>query len=326
MSRPDEVSNSCNSISRSILGTSWITPVSGSNHAAPLAPFCAAVDSPPMSAVQFLGDNCELANLMRSNDSQITYAGIAQAMRINHMTDGFKVAFVFGGGLADQGQLDGSDYATSVQAARRLLALHAHFWATGKIPLSAHSESRFYHIRHIATGRGAHVSYWNVLINGKPEWTSIDVAEGAIASIAETKRTQQQVDVANASRLLRNSVRSAFGHWDGDLLQYLRTTPAFEAQAFDHHDPLFADEAVAGRQQIHLLDTTSRILFDLARPVGRCAVQLNIAIEKKLIATIDRDVKDYLFSQQVSEVARGLVQHDQATGLAPPPRPSIGLN
>ena len=136
----------------------------------------------------------------------------------------FEVVFRFDGNLADEGELDGSDHEAATRASRRLLALHAHCFLHGKVPSAAQSEGRAYHVRHVATQKGSHADYWNVVINNA--W-AIQIA----GLIGTAYADEVKLAINAAARFLRDSVRSAVGMGSKSLPEIIKIEPVLETWA-----------------------------------------------------------------------------------------------
>lgn len=78
-----------------------------------------------------------------------------------------RITFTFAGGAADSGHLDASDADQYAEGARQILALHAFFFTTGKVPKGgAVNRTEHYRVWKSANERGSFVDPWTVTIVG----------------------------------------------------------------------------------------------------------------------------------------------------------------
>lgn len=82
------------------------------------------------------------------------------------MVSQHRVIFRFDGRLAERGDLDGSDAEHFTSGARRLLAIQAGFFTTGKAPTSAVARTERYHVIRSTRSRGSVIDPWTIAIVG----------------------------------------------------------------------------------------------------------------------------------------------------------------
>jgi len=217
------------------------------------------------------------------------------------MTASFEVTFKFDGRLADQGILDGSDHEAAVAGSRRLLALHAHAFIHGFVPRAAQSEGEGYHVVHVASHKGSHNDLWQVIINNA--WT-VQIVGGVLAGAY----ANEVKAVINASaRFLGDSVRAAIGTGPDHLPELRRKEPILEASN-GNRQPIIDVESEQRHERVRLRQLTSRVLLDVARPVGRSAGSLAIIVERETIAFIDEDAKRRWLDDQITTAVRNMRQ------------------
>jgi hypothetical protein len=194
---------------------------------------------------------------------------------------GFEVAYRFEGRLADSGTLDGSDHETSTQAGRRLLALHAHAFLTGRVPKAAASERAGYHIQHVASRQGSHIDFWRVVVTDPNPWL---VAAACILGGAYQQRIQTCIDaMASAfAQSIRAVVSTAF-----DDVPHLPTTNLTLTRADGNRMPMLDPDAEGEQERYRLYELALRVITELARPVGRSADRLTVIVDGSNVAVID---------------------------------------
>ena len=230
-------------------------------------------------------------------------------------TNGFQVKFVFDGRLAEYGELDGSDYAQTADASRRLLATHAHCWATGRIPFAAVSNTQHYQIRHAGSWRGSHVDLWNVVLNvARDPATTAAIAAATFGETSYPGTTRQAI--SGAARFLKDSLRYAMDAASYTMPQFPRIEPVLEMQD-GNHEPLLDVSAESDRLWAELRTRTRKGLHELARPVGRSADTLCVWIDDELVATFDETTKRRFvtLSDLISEAVIPLQQSRQGGSL-----------
>ncbi len=206
----------------------------------------------------------------------------------------FQVEFRFDGRLADEGEIDGSDHEAAISASRRLLALNAHCCLSGKVPASAVSESKQYHVRHLGSRKGSHTDFWAVVVNNA--WT-VQIVGGLIGA-AYANEVKAGVNVC--ARFLRDSIKSALNTGPGHLPEFPRVEPVFEAHD-GNWEPMIDMEAEQEAVRLQLREITIRVLHEVARPVGRSASKLTVVIDGEPVAVIDEAMKRRWLSEQIGE-------------------------
>ncbi len=205
---------------------------------------------------------------------------------------GFEVSFRFEGRLADSGSLDGSDHEAATRAGRRLLALHAHAFLTGRVPRAAVSERGGYHIRHAGSRQGSHIDFWQVVVANPNPWL---VAAGCFLGSAYQVEIKSAINAAASFcwQSIRAAVRTAFV----DVPPLPRIEPTLVG--FDaNRMPLIDDEAENAPERYRFYETALGALIDLSRPVGRSADVLTILIDGKPVAVIDEATKRRMMDER----------------------------
>ncbi len=234
------------------------------------------------------------------------------------MTEGkFIVEFRFDGGLATRGVLDGSDHVTATEAARRLLALHAHTLFGGEVPRNALSQSGAYRVVHVGTRVGCSVDGWEVWVLG-----SGGAVLGVAKWYADTYRSEIRDYTTAAARaaqgFLRDSINAVLRIGSRDLPAFPRIEPVLSS-IYGNGEPMIDLDALDENKRELLRAITVQVLHDLARPVGRSAELLSILIDGQLVAEIDERAKARLYEDQISDFVHRLPRRQQrATGQTLP--------
>jgi hypothetical protein len=199
----------------------------------------------------------------------------------------YKIKFTFTGSLADEKRLDGSDAVTYTQAARQLLALHAHFYTTAMVPNGgALNQTKLYRVYKEAPVAGSYDDPWLIAIVAG----AIGSGMGPFVTAAVTYTYEQ---------LLKDNIGAIIGRKPSSMPLEMRREPVFTAQD-TRNEPVFDIEPEREHHWRQLRERSADILVNVARPVGRCATKLVISGEATRIATIDVDARRQLLQAQIT--------------------------
>lgn len=221
----------------------------------------------------------------------------------------FEVCIRFDGGLAAEGALDGSDHERATIASRRLLALHASCYLNGRVPASAVSEAAGYQVRHTGSKQACHIDVWEVYV--------FETALAAATTLGGVYSSEVKAVLNACATFLADSIRSAIGTGSSHLPEFRPIVPVLTLRDGNRAPSIdIESEHVAQRKRLRGL--TSRVLAEVARPVGRSAETLTVSIQGAQVAVVDAHAKRSLLATQELEdqigVAVRLIQKRSADG------------
>lgn len=189
-----------------------------------------------------------------------------------------EIVFTFSGGFADQHVLDGSDAVRHTEAARQLLALHAHFFTTGAAPKGgALNTTKHYRVFKAGAQAACFVETWTVAIIG-----------GALGSLLG-EYGRRAIDYSFA-RFLQDSVRPVIrcepSFMPPEMRRGIEPLPPADVRNSRVFD-IDAEEDFRWRQ---LRERSTLTLPSVAHPVGRSADKLVITSGATKIGEIDVNV------------------------------------
>jgi hypothetical protein len=221
-----------------------------------------------------------------------------------------RVHFEFEGREADRHRLDPSDFIDHETAARQLLGLHAYFLVTGgKMPNGGiPSRGPGYRVYVEAPTKGSFVASWVIEI----------IAKEAVAAGARyvARRTWDYT----YEHLLRDSLAPIISRRPSSMPIEMRREPVLEG--LDRRNDPFLDVEVERTRQWQLLrERSTRILVNVARPIGRSADTLVIVAgnDNRPIGRIDADTLVHLREADIVMALRDL-------GLRPLSRRDPGIS
>ena len=214
-----------------------------------------------------------------------------------------RIIFKFEGREADRHRLDASDHLAYETAARQLLAIHAHFYVTGRVPTGgALSNGPGYRILNEDPRAGSFVGPWIVECA-----TSGFLQTGVGLALKNTYRYLFE-------NLLRDSLRPILARKPSRMPPELRIEPILEC--LDSRNERFIDLEQERDYEWYKLQERSRTaLVNAAKPIGRSANILTIiaANDNSIIGVVDAQT---LLLLKQAEITRALVD----LGLRRPPQ------
>ena len=214
-----------------------------------------------------------------------------------------RIIFKFEGREADRHRLDASDHLAYETAARQLLAMHAHFYVTGKVPKGgALSNGPGYRILNEDPRAGSFVGPWIV------ECTARELPQIGVGFALKQAYRYLFED------LLKDSLLPIIARKPSRMPPELRIEPILEG--LDSRNERFIEPEQEREYEWHKLRERSRsALVNAAKPVGRSADILSIiaANDNAMIGAIDAQT---LLLLKQAEITRALVE----LGLLRPPR------
>jgi hypothetical protein len=207
-----------------------------------------------------------------------------------------RIIFRFEGREADRHRLDASDHLVYETAARQLLAIHAHFYVTGKVPKGGA-------LTHGPGPRaGSFIGPWIV------ECVASELLQIGVGFAL--KKAYRYV----FENLLKDSLGPIIARKPSSIPPELRIEPILEG--LDSRNERFIDVQQERDYEWHKLRERSRTtLVNAAKPVGRSADVLTIiaANDNSIIGVVDAQT---LLLLKQAEIAKALVD----LGLRSPPR------
>lgn len=186
-----------------------------------------------------------------------------------------RVSFRFDGHLAEYGELDGSDFMDHIVGARRLLALQAAYYTTGRVADPAQTETSGYHVRWANQFEGAAVDAWNVIVHPRP-----DMLQDALGDFSLSAASYEFYEFFRDC--VGQTVQSLF--WRPPQIEKVEALLRCLNQSSDE---LFPYDGGVLRSLEILQAYTRHALIRAARPVGRSAETLDIYTDGLWVGEID---------------------------------------
>jgi hypothetical protein len=210
-----------------------------------------------------------------------------------------EVTFKFSGLIADDDEeIGGSEHSAYTEAAKRLLALHAHTYVVGKTPTAARDRSSEYDVRHRTTQSGCVEDVWSVYINNP--WAI------AAASVIGSAFHQEIRSVAYSFKdFLSDSVSSIASGRTTSLPHLRRIEPTLEMVSATNH-PFIDVTAEEDDERTKLRVVGARVLVDVGKPIGRSSSLLRIYCDGDELVKIDRHMLRQLLEREITSYTQSI--------------------
>jgi hypothetical protein len=189
-----------------------------------------------------------------------------------------RIVFRFEGGEADRHRLDASDLVAYETATRQLLATHAHFFTTGRVPSGgALTRGPGYHVYALDHRAGSFEGHWLVEIAEFLAEEALKAGAGHLLKKASRYAYEH---------LLKDSLAPILGRRPSSMPPEMRIEPVLPG--LDKiNAPVFDVEPERAHRWGQLRERSTIILPNALRPIGRSAETLVITGENLTIARVD---------------------------------------
>jgi hypothetical protein len=219
-----------------------------------------------------------------------------------------RIVFRFEGGQADDHRLDASDHLAYDTGARQLLATHAYFMLTHRVPNGgAQSRGAGYHVYALDPREACFEGHWLVELLLE-EATKLGLGYAAKKAWRYTY-----------NHLLKDSIGAILSGRQSSMPPELRSEPVLPG--LDKiNEPVFDVEAERDYRWRQLRERTTLALSNACRPVGRSARKLTIMADDILVAIVDEDRMRRLMADAQAYRSAQITSALKELGLRPAPR------